>query len=86
MKILHVNEHLERKGGVETYLLSLLPMLEARGIEGHVLYGQGDTGLWESSSAVPEIGLSGFRHDAPARVLLPVFTAIVRTAGAPRAV
>src|SRR5690606_7879744 len=68
MKILHVNEHLERKGGVETYLLSLLPMLEARGIEGHVLYGQGDTGLWESSSAVPEIGLSGFRHDAPARV------------------
>lgn len=41
MRILHLNEHLDWKGGVEVYLLSLLPELEARGHEVFVGYAEG---------------------------------------------
>lgn len=67
VKVVHVNEHLARKGGVETYLLSLLPMLEVQGVGGHVIYGQGDPALWEASSAAPDLGQADFRRDATAR-------------------
>jgi glycosyltransferase involved in cell wall biosynthesis len=55
MKILHINEHLARKGGVETYLFALLPMLEARGMRCHYLYADGDPGHWPDSSRVPAV-------------------------------
>lgn len=55
MRVLHVNEHLARKGGVETYLLALLPLLQARGVESVVAYGTGDPGEHAASHAVPAI-------------------------------
>ncbi len=38
MKILHINETFAPVGGVETYLLELLPRLEAKGHENVVIY------------------------------------------------
>ena len=38
MKVLHVNEHLAYKGGVETYLFGLFPRLKAAGITPVVAY------------------------------------------------
>lgn len=55
MRVLHINEHLSRKGGVETYLFALLPMLEECGVQCHYLYGLGAPRHWPSSHAVPAI-------------------------------
>lgn len=52
MKVLHINEHLARKGGVETYLLALMPMLEARGIAQQVIYDEGDPAEHAASFSV----------------------------------
>lgn len=60
MKILHVNEHLARRGGVETYLLSVLPMLEQRGMAQHVAYAEGDSAEYASSTCIPGIKAAGF--------------------------
>ena len=64
MKIAHVNEHLARKGGVETYLLNVLPRLLEESIEPIVLYGSGDPELWPASRQVAAIGHTGFRSDS----------------------
>lgn len=45
MKILHINQHLAWKGGIETYLLALVPQLEALGHEVTVVFGEGDETL-----------------------------------------
>ena len=60
MKILHVNDHLALKGGVETYLLSAIPHLERDGFEQAVVYGQGQPELVNSSFEVPEISTPGW--------------------------
>ncbi len=53
MKILHLNDHLSFKGGVEVYLRSLLSDLEARGHEAVVAYAQGDSDAWPASHLLP---------------------------------
>ena len=67
MKALHINEHLKRKGGVETYMLSLLPLLEEQGVRSTVVYGAGDASEYENSIQVPGIGDVGFRGQAAVR-------------------
>ena len=66
MNVVHVNEHLARKGGVETYLLSLLPLMEARGADSHVVFGEGDEALWRPATKAPEIGEASFAKDREA--------------------
>jgi len=67
MKVLHVNEHLAHKGGVETYLFGLLPRLREQGITPVVAYGDGDPALHEPVRHVPALGTVGFRAEAQAR-------------------
>lgn len=67
MTVLHVNEHLSHKGGVETYLLALLPRLEDRGVSTAVAYGRGDPSLHTSAHAVATIGQAGFSVQRTAR-------------------
>lgn len=57
MKILHLNEHLAWTGGVETYLLSLLPDLADRGHSQAVAYARGDGKLVVDSHPLPELSL-----------------------------
>lgn len=68
MKVLHVNEHLAYKGGVETYLFGLLPRLEERGVATAMAYGDGDPSLHESVHRVPALGTAGFRAEGQARL------------------
>lgn len=67
MRVLHVNEHLARKGGVETYLFGLFPYLEARGVTPVVAYGEGDPAMHEPVRHVPSLGTAGFRAERQAR-------------------
>lgn len=60
MKILHVNDHLAPRGGVETYLLSLIPYLEEDGFVQAVAYGEGDAGLVKSPFEIPELSRPGW--------------------------
>lgn len=66
MKVLHVNEHLAYKGGVETYLFGLLPRLEANSITSVVAYAEGDTSLHDRVAQTPAIGTAGFRAERTA--------------------
>jgi glycosyltransferase involved in cell wall biosynthesis len=68
MKVLHVNEHLAHRGGVETYLFGLLPRLEERGVSPVVAYGDGDPSLYEKTRHVPALGTVGFRAEGQARM------------------
>lgn len=56
MRILHLNEHLNWTGGVETYLLHLIPALEAHGLEQYYAFARGDSSLLANSFEVPELG------------------------------
>ena len=67
MKVLHVNEHLAHKGGVETYLFGLLPRLEERDVTATMAYGEGDPALHEPVRHVPALGTAGFRAEGRAR-------------------
>jgi len=67
MKVLHVNEHLSHRGGVETYLFGLLPRMEERSITPVVAYGDGDPALHEPARHIPALGTAGFRAEAQAR-------------------
>ena len=66
MKVLHVNEHLAYKGGVETYLFGLLPRLAARGITPVVAYAEGEEALHDPVVHTPSIGTAGFRAERAA--------------------
>jgi glycosyltransferase involved in cell wall biosynthesis len=55
MRILHLNEHLDWKGGVEVYLLSLLPELERRGHEVIVGYVHGRPELATCAESLPQL-------------------------------
>ncbi len=69
MKILHINEHSELKGGVETYLFSAIPLLEEKGIHSSLAYSYGDLSqdmAGEKSVVIGEIGFvykSGTRRE-----------------------
>ena len=67
MKVFHVNEHQTLKGGVETYLYSLIPHLHQQEIRCVVAYGKGDASLYDPSYAVPAIGQVGFSMQKQAR-------------------
>lgn len=58
LKILHVNEHLAWCGGVETYLLSLVPELEQRGHKAVLVFSKGEPALVKSSRHVPQLSQS----------------------------
>ena len=62
MKILHINEHLAPLGGVETYLIALLPELAARGYVQQVIYSSGDPQWWPDSFEIPVLRRAGFSH------------------------
>jgi len=66
MKILHLNEHLSLKGGVETYLFSAIPQLEERGIESQVVYSKGDASFFPNAHHLPLLGKIGFTKNADA--------------------
>ena len=63
MKVLHINTYLARKGGAETYLLSLIPLLSEHRIEQQFVYGIGEADLHEGAVQVPDIGEYGFRKE-----------------------
>ena len=63
MKVLHVNEHLAWCGGVETYLLSLIPELERRGHPQAVVFAQGDGTLVGTSYDAPCLSDAGRTAD-----------------------
>jgi glycosyltransferase involved in cell wall biosynthesis len=67
MKVLHLNEHLAHRGGVETYLFGLLPHLEERGVLSVVAYADGDAALHEPSHHIPALGTAGFQAEAQAQ-------------------
>lgn len=56
MRILHINDILAPHGGVETYLLALLPRLVEAGHEPHMAFGRGDDRLWPNAHQIPGIG------------------------------
>lgn len=69
MRVLHVNEHLASRGGIETYLLSLFPLLEAEGMEPVFAYASGDGGIVRRAEQVASLAdarLSARRDGAAA--------------------
>ncbi len=56
MRILHLNQHLAAKGGVETYLLAALPLLQQQGVRCILGYAEGDPALWPDNIALPALG------------------------------
>ena len=63
MRVLHVNDHLSESGGVETYLLSLLPALAERGIDSHLAFGTGRDTLLPNAVRIAAIAQAGTDHD-----------------------
>jgi glycosyltransferase involved in cell wall biosynthesis len=61
VKVLHINDHLAWKGGVETYLLNLIPRLEENGVQNRVLYGTGTYNgpVSEDAEALPALAQAG---------------------------
>jgi len=56
VRILHLNEHLNWTGGVETYILHLIPALESHGLEQYYAFAKGNSSLLPNSFEVPELG------------------------------
>ncbi len=55
MRILHLNDHLDWVGGIETYVLSIIPRLRERGVEQAAVFGKGDGAHVEHPVHVPEV-------------------------------
>lgn len=67
MNVLHVNEHITHKGGVETYLFDLLPRLEEQGVSSVLAYAEGTPSLHKETRHVPSLGTVGFQAEEQAR-------------------
>ncbi len=67
IRILHLNDHLAAVGGVETYLLGLIPLLEAEGNEVHVGYASGQGGLFRHEKQIPLLASIRFEDIGPCR-------------------
>ncbi len=67
MKILHLNEHLGWRGGIETYLLTLFPHLEEQGHPQVAVFAEGDSDLVGRSHRLPLLGNAGRRVRTEAR-------------------
>ena len=76
MKILHLNEHLSLKGGVETYLFSAIPQLEERGIESQVVYSKGDASFFPNAHHIPYWVKSVLRRMQMPRINLQKFSTL----------
>lgn len=63
MKVLHLVPSLNWAGGVETYVLSLLPLLEERGVVPLIAYGSGRGELATRSYHVPSLNGLGRGHN-----------------------
>ena len=63
MKVIHINEHLDRKGGVETYMLAVLPLLREQGLDLAVVYETGDSSNFPASIQLNGLGSSHFSTD-----------------------
>ncbi len=61
MKVLHVNDHLALKGGVEVYMLALSRELEERGMDVAVAFASGDANAWQHVYRVPSISTVDLR-------------------------
>lgn len=59
MKILHLNEHLSWSGGIETYLLALVPELESLGHAQVVGFAEGDGSLVSCARRLPYLSCAG---------------------------
>ena len=55
LRILHLNDHLAAVGGVETYLLGLLPRLEELGHEVHFGFAKGDPDVVRNAHRLPHL-------------------------------
>ena len=49
MRVLHLNDYLLQKGGIEVYLVRLMREQEAMGFDVHVGFGKGDGSVWPQS-------------------------------------
>ena len=67
MKILHLNDHLTSVGGVESYLLALVPLLDASANETHVAYATAKEGLFKRQHRIPGLNSIRFRDVEPCR-------------------
>ncbi|MFO1092544.1 MAG: glycosyltransferase family 4 protein [Planctomycetaceae bacterium] len=67
MRILHVNDHLASVGGIETYLLSLMPRLERLGHQQMFVFGKGNPSLADRAAQVLELSQGGKRHEDAGR-------------------
>jgi glycosyltransferase involved in cell wall biosynthesis len=63
VRIVHFNEHLNWTGGVETYLLHLLPALESQGMTNTYVFARGDNNLLPRTVQLPEICQIGRRAE-----------------------
>ena len=63
MKVLHVNEQLSQKGGVESYLRSLLPLMDGRGIDQYVAFGKGSPEGVKNAEQLASVIETGFSND-----------------------
>ncbi len=63
MRLLHLNDHLRWAGGIETWLLTVLPLLQSRGITSSVLFAHGEASLVHDGRCVPGIGSNRFTDD-----------------------
>ncbi|HEY3968502.1 MAG TPA: glycosyltransferase family 4 protein [Planctomycetaceae bacterium] len=66
LKILHIHENLAPLGGVETYLLSLAPLLADQGNEQAYVYAKGDAQLVARAYHVPALNRCGLAAERQA--------------------
>ena len=64
MHILHFNDHLRWAGGIETWLLTVVPLLEKRGVRCTVAYAKGEANLLPSTVQLPGLISNRFSDDA----------------------
>ena len=55
MRLLHLNDHLNWVGGIETYVLSTIPKLRERGFQQAAVFGKGDASHVEEAWEVPAV-------------------------------
>ncbi len=68
MRVLHLNDYLASRGGIETYLLSIVPRLEAYGHEAIVGFAEGDSSLVSHAEPIPALSSPSISRRAEARL------------------
>lgn len=67
MKVLHINEHLSSRGGVETYLHALVPLLEQAGVQTVALAGSDGDDYPAARHVVPALASPSLRAERSVR-------------------